>query len=124
MQTGCRGHDQTHSKARSPGGRRPLGYPETEATDTKHRLCLLKQACLTHIVRSDRMMTTDKLTGSQGSGSASTNTVTLLFLPACCSPPQVSGEEIPKATRPPPSETLGILPSANYLVVSDLVKWN
>lgn len=43
MQTRCRGRDQTHSKARSPGGRRQLGYPEKEATDTKHTLCLLKQ---------------------------------------------------------------------------------
>lgn len=43
---------------------------------------------------------------------------------ACCFPPQVSGEEIPKAIQLLPSETHGILLSANYLVVSDLVKWN
>lgn len=54
--------------------------------------------------------------------------VTLLFLGpvvAPLPPPlQVSGEEIPKAIQLLPSETLGILLSANYLVVSDLVKWN
>lgn len=79
---------------------------------------------VTYHIPSDRTMTADTLTGSQGSSSAYTNTVTLLFLPACCFPPQVSGEEIPKATQPLPSETLAILLSANYLVVSDLVKWN
>lgn len=93
---------------------------EKEAADTKHAL----HSGVTSNAPSGRMVTTDGLTGSQGSSSAYTNTVTLLFLPACCFPPQVSGEEIPKATRPLPSETLGILPPANYLVVSDLVKWN
>lgn len=95
-------------------------YPEEEAADTEHTL----HSGVTYHSSSGRMMTTDGLSGSQGSPAAYTNTLTLLILTARRFPPQVIGEEIPKATRPPPSETLGILPSANYLVVSDLVKWN
>lgn len=95
-------------------------YPEKEAADTKHTV----HSGGTYNVPSDRVMTTDTLTGSRGvelrlHKHCDTVVPRRLLFPTTGQRRGNPRSHPAAAIRDP-----RLLPSANYLVVSDLVKWN